>query len=432
MDGQKLTSIGKSCLLFSVFITIVKSTSVYNSQYEICCDGVRHIYPTNSANSFTCCGTNLMPNTNSAICCKGVVNSKPDDGIWECCNTEIINTKCSVCVNDNAISIPEEDLSANRTAACSTPSGDLEFYNPNENLCCEGNLATKTDQSMCCGDKVYDFTQSLCCVDKTIVDVEGDPYYMDCCEGTFYNTKSQACCDNTIVEKGNITNGFCCNKEFHDYATTVCCQDTAVEVPNLNNRGCCGNQAWDIFDRREICCDNILYSNDDYPNTNKLCCGDQLYDENTHICCSRQSTTESLQFEFYILSLDDRPHSFQLQCCDEKVYNMTEQVCCDDELKDNVYGSESAFCCGGEIVSNIGSSCCNGQVYDINVETCINDQVHDFKLNEGICYINQTFTMYDILNQRCCSEIIDLTDDDKAFNRYSCCENALNYMNPQF
>ena len=110
----------------------------------------------------------------------------------------------------------------------------IDWYDPTQEVCCNGVHRKISGQEMCCGtnsfkgannQSIYDGTQYLCC------------------DGILYNktTPSLECCGNDVYVNTSIT--ACCNNVLYDPRRKYCCAGKTLHhnIGRQNkNGGCCG------------------------------------------------------------------------------------------------------------------------------------------------------------------------------------------------
>ena len=115
----------------------------YNLNTEICCLG----NPVPVADG--CCGDDEYFDPATQICCGGIVQPilGNDISLTECCNGTSYHIECSVCEDDQIVSIVNETT----------------------HICCQGNKYELIyDNNCCCGDQLFDSTLKVCCNDRII------------------------------------------------------------------------------------------------------------------------------------------------------------------------------------------------------------------------------------------------------------------------
>lgn len=247
-------------------------------------------------------------------------------------------------------------------------------------MCCNGivnDVSDPTYQYRCCGDQAYHYQESICCpgnILEAVPDEFQDRYYQyKCCldeetgKPVLYNVSTHTCCDGRLQEKKHNLWATCCGKHIYDHDTEGCCNGEVYQ--QSNNLGCCADEViYDITFQR--CCATWnrvgndwvadLMLHDKTSNTSQ-CCGRELYDTKTHVCCD----------ETIIEKPANIPEDMDPGCCNRQVFNQENQICCQKwELVDGVYEATNS-----KIHDKLGNrtTCCGENIYNYQEEVCCND-----------------------------------------------------------
>ncbi|GAB6022761.1 hypothetical protein CHUAL_006855 [Chamberlinius hualienensis] len=316
-DNMKSTLSHFAFILLFIVIT-ASGTTVYNRATELCCEGTPYLADNQVS---YCCGNQLISDTSSYICCNGNIKSKPNPTKTICCGSEAIDNSVNACINGQSTPIPASDIAAGRTNVCIKSSIEYEFYNKQDEICCEGTLFDNVPQkTLCCGGQTFDITVSKCCNNK-IIEVEGDALRTQCCGDSYYNLKTQNCCDGVPLYKNtSVTYSFCCGNQIYDFDSYACCDNQLIPIQDRSTEGCCGVQIYNP--QTQYCCNNLPV---DIPN-----------DLSSYYCCVGRV--------FY--------ESFNTRCCNGEAYqvNNTQNVCFVNE-ECTVYSTSDQVCCSDGIIN---------------------------------------------------------------------------------
>ncbi|XP_045165576.2 uncharacterized protein LOC123529337 [Mercenaria mercenaria] len=181
--------------------------------------------------------------------------------------------------------------------------GKKEYFNPKEDLCCDGNPVPiiTGENTKCCGQNGF-------------------------------NEKTQICC-NGVVNDLRGPNTVCCGKTAMDPKAELCCGQSPVKRPSLAYDECCGTHAYNP--NTEVCCAGTVSKAFGDPSKDTDCCGPFSYDTRCFMCAPRNK----------IKPLFDT--NCQL-CCDGSIQNLT---------------SDDNCCCGKKIFSPAGGDiCCDNKL----------------------------------------------------------------------
>ncbi|XP_022081476.1 uncharacterized protein LOC110974261 isoform X2 [Acanthaster planci] len=308
-----------------------------------------------------CCGDHTWIDTSTHSCCGGRVNESSDH--FECCNNQWIDTTTHTCCKGNIIEGAGKCCGSNsvfnpETEHCCLGPGDtghvatvgraavvhgfLECCNTKvidtrSTLCCQDNaIDQRTPSTECCGTEAFDTSTEVCCQQPN--DYRISPLVdgkMECCGLTPYNKDTDQCCNSVITP--NIGNGRCCFGNAYNPQQASCCRSGALslsipEIPGV--QGCCSGVSY--LKTQQVCCDNTLRDLE----AGKECCGSDLYDPTVQLCC-RGNIVDKLS-----------PTS---QCCgDSNTFEPEEQTCCCGHVTNIVNGS----CCGTRAYRPEENKCC--------------------------------------------------------------------------
>ncbi|KRZ56515.1 Uncharacterized protein T02_1608 [Trichinella nativa] len=185
--------------------------------------------------------------------------------------------------------------------------------------------ATPVQLKACCGTKCKNF--------ENLISMVG----VECCGTTPANLIQNICCKNTLHERRSGSRYFdrCCS-EIPYASDQTCCEGKVYEGIGL---ACCGSDAYNLHDKKKICCDRELYT---IPSSfiTTACCGNMLY-----------NAWDGNEF-----------------CCGNKIYSRKfSNACC---VWDGQSDKEAE----------------DAQGYNLNTEICCNG-VHDRKLFDSCCYV---------------------------------------------
>ncbi|KRZ89433.1 Uncharacterized protein T08_8943 [Trichinella sp. T8] len=185
--------------------------------------------------------------------------------------------------------------------------------------------ATPVQLKACCGTKCKNF--------ENLISMVG----VECCGTTPANLIQNICCKNTLHERRSGSRYFdrCCS-EIPYASDQTCCEGKVYEGIGL---ACCGSDAYNLHDKKKICCDRELYT---IPSSfiTTACCGNMLY-----------NAWDGNEF-----------------CCGNKIYSRKfSNACC---VWDGQSDKEAE----------------DAQGYNLNTEICCNG-VHDRKLYDSCCYV---------------------------------------------
>ncbi|KTG43785.1 hypothetical protein cypCar_00035476 [Cyprinus carpio] len=190
-----------------------------------------------------------------------------------------------------------------------------EPYNPQEKICCSGNLYKKASAlTKCCGKDVYTLSDDnvLCCNGILHLNV---PEQSECVGGVIYAPPNTICQMSARPRLGE----HCCGGQTFNPRTHICCNGHSHNKTNGNY--CCGSEVYDLHNQLLRCCSGHLY------NLTRLsgeaeCCGNHLLEyNNNQICCS--SSTNAIIY-------DTKPNH---RCCGHYYYNTSLWSCCAEHLK---------------------------------------------------------------------------------------------------
>ena len=117
-------------------------------------------------------------------------------------------------------------------------------------ICCNGVINYKPDNSECCGTKAHNRDELRCCDGYLSPNYPGDGA---CCGYIAYERSTQHCCDDTINNRKS-DNVSCCMHVGIDRWTEMCCSDNVQ--PRPTNGQCCGPLSYNAGAQR--CCNGGL------------------------------------------------------------------------------------------------------------------------------------------------------------------------------
>lgn len=351
-------------------------------------------------------------------------------------------------------------------------------YNSDTQICCNGTVSPKGENSGCCGMVAYDYDKSGCCGDKEVPLPAGGAANFGCCYGASsdasktYDTSTHTCCDGIVLENpANASDQFygCCSGKLFDYSTQLCCDDQVHKRDDGDE--CCGDKIYNS--KSQLCCEKWAPVGDggrwqpeyseilDRKGNHTFCCGKAVYDQNQEVCCNDE-----------IRPKPDDIEPGNAGCCDKDIYDFSSQICCQNYQ--NVSGvfqaiaskvhskkGDTSICCGTKVFDFQESVCCNDTVLpkpegmDKNVwGSCCGDKVMtSFELqmcvNGAIVERNSTDIwacgddgkVFNLTSQACCfGEVLDDSSDlgccysaSKTFNKKSenCCGEEIIPLSPQ-
>ena len=107
----------------------------------------------NQTENLACC-RNSFYNSDSHICCGGIVHFKGNN-FMSCCSNSPYNHHTQICCGGTVGSLVE----GNSTYCCGSKP-----YSYTTHICCEGNvLNTQGSSKACCGSTMYDPADQMCC-----------------------------------------------------------------------------------------------------------------------------------------------------------------------------------------------------------------------------------------------------------------------------
>ncbi|XP_042599759.1 galaxin-like isoform X2 [Cyprinus carpio] len=309
----------------------------YNPLNEICCKG--NIL-TQSSTHVKCCGKDMYVTT-THLCCGGnnIFQRKEDhsccgketyDMTTHCCCTNLtleVKPKNETCCpkatgsNLNPIltakkkefqlgSPPTRTLPKTSELKCRTMP-----FNPQENICCLGNLYKKASAlTKCCGVDAYTLSDDnvLCCNGILHLNV---PEQSECVGGVIYTPANTTCQMSIRPRLGE----HCCGGQTFNPRTHICCNGHSHS--KMNGNFCCGSEVYDHHNQFLRCCSGHLY-NLTHLSGKAECCGNLLLQyNNNQTCCS--SSTNSIIYQ-------TKPNH---HCCGHYYYNTSLWSCCAERLK---------------------------------------------------------------------------------------------------
>eukprot|EP00117_Sycon_ciliatum_P049544 scpid32942/ scgid2760/ len=261
--------------------------------------------------------------------------------------------------------------------------GNRTSFNPEEATCCRGNKQLgRANDVFCCEQKSFSpatiltrSSQVRCCGDQAF-----DPSDKLCCGGALRNTWSgvlgtqMACCPY---------DGYPFNPTTHN---CMLCRGSPSRViqPKSLPLTCCGTKPYNMSE--SVCCDFSREVLLPAVYTRSGCCGGQVYDRDSGLCClgqvSRAQPGERVTANW--------------RCCETQAFDPATHECLEcSGFRRLVPLSDAYSCCGISPFSRLSSLCCNGQVLALN-QTFRSTQ----ELPQFACCGNRAF---DPATQTCCS-----------------------------
>ncbi|XP_051513039.1 galaxin-like isoform X2 [Myxocyprinus asiaticus] len=317
----------------------------YNPLNKICCNG--RIQTRNSAQD-KCCGSEIYL-MKTHLCCVDTIfelgenlfccgNNLYNRETHCCCTSDSndlqVKPKPETCCSNLADVLSTENSFTKKSAGSELTQSQQQFlsafvslptkvsdmmcaskaYNPQESICCSGNLYRKSSAIIkCCGKYRYSL------LDETVL----------CCNGILHhNLPEQSVCVGGVVYTPGETacqlyvrprlGEHCCGVKTLNPEIHICCNGHRHN--KTNGTFCCGSEAYDPNDKSLRCCSGHLYIT--RLGGKAECCGTLLLEDNTNqTCCS--STSHAMLYE-------TQPKHM---CCGNYYYNTSLWSCCAGHLK---------------------------------------------------------------------------------------------------
>ncbi|GAB6022748.1 hypothetical protein CHUAL_006844 [Chamberlinius hualienensis] len=209
---------------------------VYDYSQSICCDGVVH--PNNNDYGIVCCGSQSYNYfEDDKVCCNNTLYEKEENKL--CCNEQMYDSNTQKCCYGEKepgkgydyyfLPIDGQIQNSSNLECCG-----LNLYNPEQQVCCDGQLRENPEGrkwGYCCGDEIiFDYNQSCCsnkvyqvgnqtCCNGEVYDLDENKSVCQVKEGCLvYNTKTQMCCSEGIIDLTNEDTEagrlYCCSKYY--------------------------------------------------------------------------------------------------------------------------------------------------------------------------------------------------------------------------
>lgn len=278
---------------------------------------------------------------------------------------------------------------------CFDEDGTSEPFNHQTHACCDGTLIERpmeggwTDLNyMCCGKELYNYQSHLCCGGETVPAEPG----MECCVDQVYNIFKQTCCISWDVF----------DKNFQPTKYQI------LETEENSMKQCCGMELYDPM--TSICCNNEIQTKSEHLlNVMGIaCCGSQQYSYQTHLCCQKWGEVNGIQSA--ISETLHENQGYQKGCCGTEVFDFTTEVCCNQTIVPRPEEAEP----------NVWMGCCGAQpISDYTVQLCENGVLFEREhYNQDVC----NGILYNTETDMCCgAEIVPISEEDDALGRNKCC-----------
>ncbi|KAJ0063687.1 hypothetical protein NL108_006532 [Boleophthalmus pectinirostris] len=371
---------------------------VYNPLNEICCQSTVLNKPTATAQ---CCGREAF-DEDSQLCCgpnnsKVILNRKSPD--HRCCKTDQYNIKTQCCVMKHySIQVESRfNVSLDQRNAVSKMSQNLTDTEQFGYLCCGANsskfmLPKESAKHQCCGpDKQFNIETECCCEKNGTLLVTPLSECPASCDGRMHNESAQKitytdgsvehlCCGangSKVMLPKESPKHQCCGPEKQFNIETEYCVEKNGTLQVMPLSQCPG----EVDDKGT----DPHYNQDVHQSKSKQqnkchlenqCCGNQVYNASTHICCSGYSHTKGKNIQCCGTDAYDIK-STNLKCCMGSLQNVTsknalccgyrllkkEETCCISESKQLLYSTKEGLQCCGHLYYNTSLwSCCLGKL----------------------------------------------------------------------
>ncbi|XP_072030628.1 uncharacterized protein [Amphiura filiformis] len=440
--------------------------SLYNTRTELCCGWQIFDKEDSYGQSRTCCeggGEAYVPAQQS--CFAGRVFNIPQAEAGAC-HGFAYATATHLCDINGVIRSKQEFQE--KPELCGSPSTGRSSwiaYDPSVNACCNGILMvagetccfgqkfntpnTALGQGKCCAGIAYDPNEHICCERKLILKSGRD---MECCGPRAYdiNNSNQICCGNVSLQSSpggrslytctndiahradetvcenvvyGVTGGVCCGKQLLDVSTQVCCQNIIYNITDSKS-DCCGNVPYNANDASKLCCDGSLHNH----TPGAVCCGTSAIDSSTMQCCGNNDH----RFAYSKGELFTNKWIFHCM-----VMSKQDLSTCKSQVDQSL--DVNSFQIVKTVFSNQGTDpvCCNDGNYDSTQHTCCDGLLHKFVPN-GICCGHSLIR--DNTKELCCdgsvktktygSDSVCCGQNIIDKRRYECCGGKLMSRNP--
>ncbi|XP_072557468.1 uncharacterized protein [Paramormyrops kingsleyae] len=356
------------CYDYDVTVTSCCDNQVFAGEHLPCCDG-RAYNPSRD----TCCSGKITPYISEQVsdCC-GLVAYNPLNHL--CCNSRLYPLEPEItCCGAEAINTTEQlccGSFANITAKKSNDDlccGDVS-YNPSTHCCNRATLKIQANGSCpeinkktsdnkrnnatvsscpepsrenICGSKTYNPYTHICCESELLkrnVETRFLLAGMLCCNGKLHRnvTEGSRCHGVSVYDSSKVTvcestthpqpHGQCCGRELFDPRTEMCCK--GHRRSRSGELECCGAHVYNASDPNQKCCSGQIYKTE---NSTVQCCGMLLVeDPTTQQCCS----SPQLQLVY------TKQPGFS--CCGHQFYNTSLYSCCEENLQRRQHHSLSS------------------------------------------------------------------------------------------
>lgn len=341
-------------------------------------------------------------NSINQICCNGTVHdiSDPNSDYYCCGNQPFNHNEFTCCPNDIVAPLPEGGEGMYYLFSCCLEENtDTPIvYNASSHVCCDGHLVEKTyEWGGCCSKQYFNYDTEFCCNEEVYEDAEN----LACCaDEVVFDPTSQLCCNRWkkvddewvsefLLHDTTSNTSECCELEMYDTKTHACCDDTITDKPD------------------DIPVDSVAG-----------CCAGQIYDQDKQICCDKWELVNDI-YEITSSKVHDKIGN-QINCCEDNVIDYDEEVCCSSGLvlpkpEGNEEDRRHMYCCGEEIAdySNYNQRCINEKLVtfdNLDMSNC-GDEIYDVN-TKGCCYLADK--TYDSKTELCCGNAVMSRDEAGA------------------
>lgn len=343
----------------------------YNTQTQVCCNGLSVISSSEPITPSTACCGNRSYDWTKQKCC-----SQPDQSMVydmkpnvACCGVDVYNRETELCCRNY-------------------DTGTFYLYPKKSNsmLCCNGKAINSNVQG-CCHEIPYNLKENACCY--TMANYSSAHYDLvpntdkglQCCGAAkkMYNPKTQICCGSTVTDNPD-RKLLCCNVEPYNMETEFCCSTNngskTVQLTSRDDNVCCGYTTFNI--NKQSCCSDGDSKYTIYSRTNSICCNGEVHKMQSNLDCCGSKTFNTKNQMCCDGTVADISVSMQ-KCCGEKTYNAETETCCQTlNMLTGKYNytvihehDPNKKCCGYQLFSSDGSKeCCDNKVYNMNDEIC--------------------------------------------------------------